>query len=93
MGSRGCRINIKNKGAKLMDTSMVSRKPQVILRLQDEYGVHLIKKWPLGYMTIEGHAPERATNHNMNVPEYCFPVDDAWATELFKEAGKEYRRG
>lgn len=68
-----------------------TKKPQVILRIQDEHGIHLVKKWPNNSMSIEGHTAERAVNHNINVPSYFFPVDEAWAKELFKEAGKEYR--
>ena len=67
------------------------RKPQVILRLQDDYGVHLMKRWPDGTLSIEGHTSERAASHNMNIPSYFFPVDDEMAAELFREAGKEYR--
>lgn len=74
-----------------MTDRSLNRKPQVILRLQDKHGIHLVKKWHDNTLTIEGRTVERAANHNVNVPEYFFPVDDAWAAELFKEAGKEYR--
>lgn len=67
------------------------KKPQVLLRIEDEYGVHLVKKWNDNRLTIEGHTIERAASHNINVPAYFFPCDDKWAMELFKEAGKEYR--
>lgn len=75
----------------MTDTNAVSRKPQVLLRLQDEYGVHLIKKWHDNTLSVEGHTVECAANHNINVPAYFFPCDDELATKLFKEAGKEYR--
>lgn len=67
------------------------KKPQVILRMEDEHGIHLVKKWPDNTLSIEGHTNERATNHNINFPAYFFPIDDSWARELFKDAGKEYR--
>ena len=65
-------------------------KPQVILKTEDEYGVHFIKKWPWG-LAIEGHTPEAALSHNMNVPNYFFTIDEEYAKEQFRLAGKEFR--
>lgn len=66
-------------------------KPQVILRMQDKYGVHLIKKYSDGYYSIEGHSPEGAKSHNVTVPGYFFPLRESDVAEYFKEEGKEFR--
>lgn len=65
-------------------------KPQVILRTEDKHGVHLIKKWHDNSLTVEGHSIEGAKNHNITVPDYCFPVDIDFVKQEFKNAGKEY---
>lgn len=69
------------------------KKPQVILRISDENGIHLIKKWGNGTMSLEGHTSEKSVNHNINTPSYFFSVDEEFVKEEFRKEGKEYRNG
>lgn len=69
------------------------RKPQVLLREEDKYGVHFIKKWfhpENDYFAIEGHTVEGAKSHNANVPSYFFPVDEQYVSDAFNKAGREW---
>lgn len=70
----------------------VVMKPQVLLRYQDNYGVHFIKKWHDNGLTMEGHTPEKATSHNANVPCYFFPIDDDYCSQEFSKQGKVYAK-
>lgn len=66
-------------------------KPQVILRIEDEHGIHFIKKWSNGQLSIEGHTEEAAKSHNANTPSYFFPIDEETAIDEFRKVGKEYK--
>lgn len=69
----------------------MSQKPQVLLRIEDKDGVHFVKKWHHGGYSIEGHTVERSVQHNMNAPDYFFPLSALDVVEEFKKAGKEFR--
>lgn len=64
---------------------MKKSKPQVIFKVEDEFGVHLVKKWPDQMLSIEGHTKQRAEQHNINAPDYFFPVDQDWVNEFIKK--------
>ena len=73
-------------------------KPQVILKIEEDGHIQFVKKWfseKTGkfYLSIEGHTPDRALNHNANAPAYFFPIDEKYVMDLFKSQGKEYLPG
>lgn len=62
------------------------RKPQVIHRRVIGKETHFIKKWSNGDLSIEGfYNPEEAKNHNINVPDYFFWIDQECADETIKK--------
>lgn len=65
-------------------------KAQIILKFQDENGIHFIKKWREKYLSIEGHSVDRAKQHNLNTPAYFFPITEEDCERIFKENGKIY---
>ncbi len=61
---------------------------QIILRIDDEHGHHIIRKHDYGY-TIEGYSSK--PDNYLNPPQYYFPFSrDEVASELAKN-GKEFR--
>ncbi len=63
---------------------------QILLRIDDEHGHHIVKKDKNnGLFSIEGHN-ERPENKNVT-PKYFFPIDEKEVARLFAEQGKEWR--
>lgn len=65
---------------------------QIILRIDDEYGHHIIRKIEFegrDHYTIEGHK-ERPKDYYWP-PQYSFPFLEVEVAAEFKKQGKEWR--
>ena len=67
---------------------MTTYKPQILLRIDDENGHHIIKKHENTY-SIEGHF-ERPENRHVT-PQYFFPIEQDYVAAEFAKQGKEWR--
>jgi hypothetical protein len=66
-------------------------KTQIILRIDDEYGHHIIRKQPTEPVsfTIEGYSV-RPENY-LKPPQYFFPFTPEEVAVEFAKQGKEFR--
>lgn len=87
-------VKLKPRGKGTPKKEVVEEKPidkgQIILRIDDQYGHHIIRKHAHGY-TIEGYA-ERPENYQ-KPPSYFFPYPEEEVAKEFAEQGKEFRVG
>jgi hypothetical protein len=64
-------------------------RAQIILRVEDVNGYHVVRKHEAGWeFTIERY-PSRPENYQH--PSYCLPLDADEVAELFAREGKEFR--
>jgi hypothetical protein len=61
---------------------------QIILRIDDENGHHIIRKYSDGF-SIEGY--EKKPDNYLSPPSYFFPFTKECVVEEFKKQGVEFR--
>ena len=75
-------------------------KPQVLLKWKEDFyynseddtaGIIFIKKHPTGHLSIEKHSITNAEQHNLNVPQWYFPITEDEVSEYFTQNGREYK--
>lgn len=68
---------------------MTSRLPQIVLRIDDEHGHHIVRSIGGAEYTIEGYC-ERPANY-LTPPQYLFPFPIEDVKAEFAKQGKEWR--
>lgn len=72
--------------------STAKRLGQIVLRIDDEFGYHIIRHNVSGWKyTIEGYV-EKPENYK-TPPEYYFPLTKEEVRAEFSKQGKEWRYG
>lgn len=72
-----------------MGTNNDKNKGQIILRIDDEYGHHIIRRYSAGNYSIEGYAVR--PKDYQSPPEYFFPITQDEVAEEFTKQGKVWR--
>ena len=63
---------------------------QIILRIKDEFGYHIIRKHQQGWgLTIEGYTNK--PDNYLSPPLYYLPIDPDIVSVEFKKQGKTYK--
>jgi hypothetical protein len=68
---------------------MTSKPKQIVLRIDDEHGHHIIRIDGFGGYTIEGYT-QKPDNY-LKAPSYFFPISKDETREEFIKQGKEFK--